>query len=114
MDDITEKFVTLGPRTKKKVLILDMDETMMHASFMPPGTEPRREDSDFVINLSNNDGSSNMVISIKVRPNLYDCLIHLSRMYEIVVFTAGEQTYADAVLDYIDEEKKCIQHRLYR
>ena len=43
-----------------------------------------------------------------------DVLDHLSRMFEIVVFTAGEQEYADAVLDYIDEDRAVIQHRLYR
>jgi Dullard-like phosphatase family protein len=35
-------------------------------------------------------------------------------MYEICVFTAGEQSYADTVLDYIDEDYQIIKHRLYR
>ena len=35
-------------------------------------------------------------------------------MYEICVFTAGEQSYADTVLDYIDEDCQIIKHRLYR
>ena len=35
-------------------------------------------------------------------------------MYEICVFTAGEQDYADAILDFIDIDRSIIKHRLYR
>lgn len=35
-------------------------------------------------------------------------------MFEICVFTAGEQGYADTVLDFIDQEGQIIKHRLYR
>ena len=35
-------------------------------------------------------------------------------MYEICVFTAGEQDYADTILDFIDPDKIIIRHRLYR
>lgn len=35
-------------------------------------------------------------------------------MFEICVFTAGEQGYADTVLDFIDQEGQIIRHRLYR
>jgi len=37
----------------------------------------------------------------------------VSRYYEIVVFTAAMQEYADWVLDNIDKDR-CITHRLYR
>ena len=30
------------------------------------------------------------------------------------MFTASHQTYADAILDYIDPNHKVIHHRLYR
>jgi CTD small phosphatase-like protein 2 len=30
------------------------------------------------------------------------------------VFTASHKWYADVIIDYIDPEKKYIQHRLYR
>ena len=35
-------------------------------------------------------------------------------MYEICVFTAGEQDYADTILNFIDEDRTVIKHRLYR
>ena len=37
----------------------------------------------------------------------------MSRYFDVLVFTAGNQCYADPILDYIDPERK-IQHRLYR
>ncbi len=40
-------------------------------------------------------------------------LSELSQFYEIVVFTAALQDYADWILDQIDQHK-CISHRLYR
>ena len=30
------------------------------------------------------------------------------------MFTAGEKDYADAILDFIDEDRTIIKHRLYR
>jgi len=38
----------------------------------------------------------------------------LAKYYEIVVFTAGTQDYADAALDFIDPDRQIIKHRLYR
>jgi len=39
--------------------------------------------------------------------------MEMKEYYEIVVFTAATQDYADWILDVIDT-KKCISHRLYR
>ena len=48
-----------------------------------------------------------------VRPFCIEFLAELSQYYEIVVFTAGVQEYADWVIDQIDQEAR-IKHRLYR
>ena len=32
----------------------------------------------------------------------------------MIVFTASHQTYADAILDYIDKDRELIQYRMYR
>ena len=37
----------------------------------------------------------------------------MSEHFDIIVFTAGSQPYADPILDHIDPNK-VIQHRLYR
>lgn len=38
----------------------------------------------------------------------------LSQIFEIVVFTASHSCYANVVLDYLDEKKELIHHRMYR
>ena len=43
-----------------------------------------------------------------------EVLQYLATMYELVVFTAGEQDYADTILDYIDADRQVIKHRMYR
>jgi CTD small phosphatase-like protein 2 len=37
-----------------------------------------------------------------------------SQYYEIVIFTAAMQDYADWVLDNLDPDKNILSHRLYR
>lgn len=48
-----------------------------------------------------------------VRPFAETFLYEMSKYYEIVIFTAAMQEYADFILDLIDE-KRVISHRLYR
>ena len=97
----------MGPITKQKVLVLDMDETMLHAKICM--TESEAVGGDFTVPLeSSEDPSEKCYIVVKIRPYLYQCLEHLAKMYEIVVFTAGEQSYADAILDHIDPEQQII------
>lgn len=49
-----------------------------------------------------------------VRPGAVVLLETLSRFYEIVIFTAGIQNYADSILDRLDIHNNLIKHRLYR
>ena len=51
---------------------------------------------------------------MRLRPYVLDSLEKLVGVYELVVFTAGEQAYADHVLDYIDPDNKYFMKRLYR
>jgi Dullard-like phosphatase family protein len=100
------KSIELGKKQKQKVLVLDMDETMVSARFksrMPPGFV-----TTFVVDFQDQP------IHVRVRPYLQDCLERLSQLYEIVVFTAGVQEYADKILDQIDPERKIIKKRMYR
>jgi CTD small phosphatase-like protein 2 len=53
-------------------------------------------------------------LNVKLRQHLEEALSYLSTMYEICVFTAGEQDYADTILNFIDERREIIKHRLYR
>ena len=105
-EEIMMKSMELGKQTKEKTLILDMDETLIAAKF--EGKEPKK----FVRSFSFPFGDTE--IHVRLRPYLSDCLEKLSQLYEIVVFTAGVQDYADPILDVIDPEKTIFKTRMYR
>lgn len=105
-EDIMFKAIELGKKTHDKLLIFDMDETLIAAKF--EGKVPAKFEKTFSYMLHGTE------ISVRLRPYVMDCLEKLATMYEIIVFTAGQQDYADHILDYIDPNKKIFKRRLYR
>lgn len=53
-------------------------------------------------------------IGFNIRPYAISFLKRMKKRWEIVVFTASHQDYADAILDELDPEGTLIDHRLYR
>jgi CTD small phosphatase-like protein 2 len=51
---------------------------------------------------------------VNIRPYAKEVLSRLSKHFDILIFTASSQAYADPILDYLDPERSIIQHRLYR
>jgi len=105
-DNIMEKAIELGKKTHDKLLIFDMDETLIAAK---QGDKlPDKFETTFDYDLNG------VKISVRLRPYVLDVLERLSTIYEIIVFTAGIQKYADPILDYLDSSKKIFKRRLYR
>lgn len=50
---------------------------------------------------------------IESRPLLEEFLVAVSSIFEVYIYTAGNQSYADAVLNEIDS-KNVIRRRFYR
>ena len=105
-DEIMLKSLQLGTKTKSKLLIFDMDETLVAAKFA--GNIPSGFETTFKFPFKDTE------ISVRLRPYVLDSLNKLSALYELVVFTAGEQEYADHILDYIDPKNTIFKKRLYR
>jgi len=80
----------LSGHVSEFTLVVDLDETLVHYAEIP--------------------GKLN---ELRVRPYASYFLSEVSKYYEIVVFTAAMQEYADWVLDNIDKDHH-ISHRLYR
>lgn len=78
---------------KQYTLVLDLDETLIYC--------PHHGDQE------------GTMISFYRRPYLADFLKSVSSWFEVVIFTAGGQEYADAILDSLDDCKQYIDHRLY-
>lgn len=89
----------------KICLVLDMDETLIHSSFNPP------DKPDFQFDIGPEGAEATIYVGI--RPGLDRFLADLSPLFELVVFTASTQPYADAVLNFVDP-KHYIKYRLYR
>lgn len=85
-------------------LVLDLDETLIH--FVSPQDE---NDAEQLEELE--DGENDFFYM--VRPYCNKFLTELSEYYEIVIFTAAMQDYADWIVDGIDHRGN-IKHRLYR
>ncbi|KAJ3073660.1 hypothetical protein HDU98_001002 [Podochytrium sp. JEL0797] len=89
----------------KKLLILDLDETLVHSAFKPVAN------ADFIIPIDI-EGQFHNVYVLK-RPNVDSFLENLGTHFEVAVFTASMSNYANPVLDLLDR-KKVIKHRLFR
>ena len=50
---------------------------------------------------------------VSVRPHAKEIIKNLHKHFDIVVFTAGNQCYADPILDYLDPDR-LFALRLYR
>lgn len=87
---ISEKLLPpFSHSSRKLTLVLDLDETLVHFEDNPSGGE------------------------FLVRPYASEFLEHMSRVFEIVIFTAALKEYADWIIDRIDLTG-WISHRLYR
>ena len=53
-------------------------------------------------------------MDINIRPGAIDFLKKMSKIFQIVIFTASHKKYADAILNRLDPSRKLITKRLYR
>lgn len=109
-EKIKELKVEFGPVDRQKTLILDMDETLIHAKPKIKGNEDF--EGDYEITLEDEEGE--LVFMVKMRPGLVECLERLAQFYEIAVFTAAERTYATKIIKHFDPDEKYIKHILSR
>lgn len=85
----------------RKVLVLDLDETLIHCSPFPPHPD---------VQAYKFEGDDSYIF---LRPNVEDFLDKVTSMFEVYIFTAGTKEYADRIID-----KLCPQidvfHRRFR
>jgi len=96
-----------NPKDTRKTLVLDLDETLVHCFF---GYEENAA-HDWNFQLDTENGLFD--VFCLVRPHLEEFLKECAKMFELVLFTASQDNYANKVLDHIDPSGY-IQHRLFR
>jgi Dullard-like phosphatase family protein len=104
---ILESQKLLLPEATKKTLILDLDETLIHADF-----ERQYVDHDHLITFLH--GDEEVTVPIFLRPGLFEFLEKMSQNFEIFIFTASKKVYADAVLNFLDPDNRIFKFRFYR
>jgi Dullard-like phosphatase family protein len=110
LQQLKAKRVTIPKRKGyefKKTVIFDLDETLVHCC------EDDRTIPNIILPIKFPNGDITEV-GICIRPYALECLKQVSKNYEIIIFTASHQSYADTILDYLDPEGDIIHHRFYR
>jgi len=92
--------------SKRKTLVLDLDETLVHSTLDGECTP----DFTFAVQM----GPARHMVAVRTRPHLHTFLNRVAELFEVVVFTASQQIYAEQLLDIIDPGQKRIKHRIYR
>ena len=78
---------------KKYTLVLDLDETLIH------------------FKVHQNDNNSGI---LQFRPFISEFLSNIKNYYELIVFTAATEDYANPIIDAIEQKGVKFDYRLYR
>lgn len=95
-----------GGDPSRLTVVLDLDETLVHCRL----DELDSPSPDFCVQFEDTD----VVGFVYLRPSVMLFIEVAARLFEIVVFTASSQNYADQVLNRLDPQQQKIAKRLYR
>ena len=119
--------------SEKKILLLDLDETLIHADFgenfiddkydaiikFKSKNEEKEKNDNFGENdstwcsLSDEEDDVHS-IGIFVRNGVNEFLKEVNKYFDVGIFTASVKEYADAVISFLDPQNKLFKYRLYR
>eukprot|EP00158_Paraphelidium_tribonemae_P008161 Partr_v1_DN28498_c3_g1_i2_m41672 putative RNA polymerase II len=105
-------------KTRKLSLILDLDQTVIHAT-VNPRISTDYLDNDLVkhhpslrdiskFSLPDNQG----FYHVKLRPHLKQFLADLTQLFELHIYTMGTRNYAKAIADIIDPDGTLFRERI--
>ncbi len=96
--------------SNKKIALFDLDETLVHCTGeINKGNKKYQNIVEVTL-----PSKKTVKIGVNIRPFWKETLDLIKDKYHIVIFTASHQSYADAVLNFMDPEKKYSKYRLYR
>eukprot|EP00884_Botryococcus_braunii_P003836 jgi/Botrbrau1/13453/Bobra.0082s0056.1 len=95
--------------TRRKTLLLDLDHTLVHTRCVPrlPVDSQVIRPSKFYIT-----GPDGRHWLCRTRPCLHDFLVRASAVFEVIIFTAAHQEYAERICAKLDPSRALIEHCL--
>ncbi|XP_022220253.2 CTD nuclear envelope phosphatase 1 [Drosophila obscura] len=108
-------------RVPRKTLILDLDETLLHSCYIDPETKeyvggsqvPVSAVPDYNLQLMI-DGIEPILFRVYKRPHVDLFLDHVSKWYDLAIYTASVEAYATRVVDLLDAGRGILHRRYYR
>ena len=125
-------------KTDKKILLIDLDETLIHSDFNLEYLNDKKVKYDTIIKFKDTESDfeenyedyydmrrkklkhelfneeKEYKVGVFIRKGAKEFLTEVSKYFVVGIFTASVKAYADAVIDYLDPNKNLIQFRLYR
>ena len=122
----------------KKILLIDLDETLIHSDFSLEYLNDKKVKYDTIIKFKDTESDfeenyedyydmrrkklkhelfkeeKEYKVGVFIRKGAKEFLTEVSKYFVVGIFTASVKAYADAVIDYLDPNKNLIQFRLYR
>ena len=108
--------------SKKLILVVDLDQTIIHATVDPTVAEwqkdPENPNYDAVKDVrafqlvDDTPGGRGTWYYIKLRPGLKEFLENVSKMYELHIYTMGTRAYAKNIAEIIDPNRKIFGDRI--
>ena len=103
-------------RSKRYLLVLDIDETLVHSDPVMANSRPTPQANkqfDKTCRFENGDGTHD-IYGVKFRPYMMEFIQRMSKLYDLAVYTASAKDYADVVMDCVDPSRTIFCTRLYR
>lgn len=98
--EIKKRITAIRLPPNKKLMILDLDETLIHADF-----DYKFSSHDAYLKLALTDDMES-ILPINIRPHLKQFLDYSVEHFEIVVFTAACKEYMETIIKYLDPDGK--------
>ena len=98
----------------KKLILLDLDETLIHSEHDIKDKDINKYDSIIRFKDSTSDSNEYYQIGIYIRNGVHNFLSVLNKYFVVGIFTASEKDYADAIIKHLDPNRNIIKFCLYR
>lgn len=105
-----KKYFPPALRSHKHILMLDLDETLVHCcNFDPLESATAHHTTSYI-----DDQNRCIQVKFNIRPHLKEFLEQVSQHFDVGIYTAADKHYAMSMVNYIDPKGLYFKHFLFR